>query len=128
MLKIENNKLVLSPELLLLLDAKPGDKISIEYSVTDNKLIPVILKGERGNVLTKSNTIAFKGKQKETLLQFGDVFTVDLSVIKDSIALIGNKGNVVYTAVPKTILEDPIDKNIILDTNYDIKKFETYEL
>ena len=128
MLKIENNKLVLSPELIMLLQAVPGDKISIEYSVIDNKLYPVILKGEKGNVLTKSNTVAFKGKQKESLLQFGDVFTLDTNLIDGNIALIGNKGNVVYTAVPKTILEDPLDKNIILDTNYNIKKFDIYEL
>ena len=58
MLKIDNNKLVLSPELVMLLQASSGDKISIEYSVKDNTLIPVILKSDRGNLLTKSNTIS----------------------------------------------------------------------
>lgn len=126
MLKINNNKLVLSPELVMLLQASPGDKISIEYSVKDNTLIPVILKSDRGNLLTKSNTIAFKGKQRETLLQFGTEFNVNIN--NDVIELVGDKGTIVYTAVSAAINEEPLDKSIITDTNYNIQKFETYEL
>lgn len=126
MLKIDSNKLVLSPELVMLLQASPGDKISIEYSVKDNILVPVILKSDRGNLLTKSNTVAFKGKQRETLLQFGTEFNVNIN--NDVIELIGDKGTIVYTAVSAAINEEPLDKSIITDTNYDIQKFETYEL
>ena len=126
MLKIDSNKLVLSPELVTLLQASPGDKISIEYSVKDNILIPVILKSDRGNLLTKSNTVAFKGKQRETLLQFGTEFNVNVN--NDVIELVGDKGTIVYTAVSAAINEEPLDKSIITDTNYDIQKFETYEL
>lgn len=126
MLKIDNNKLILSPELVMLLQASPGDKISIEYSIKDDILVPVILKNDRGNILTKSNTIAFKGKQKETLLQFGTEFNIN--VTGEVIELIGNKGTVIYTAVSKAINEKPLDKSIITDTNYNIQKFETYEL
>lgn len=126
MLKIDENKLVLSKELVMLLQANPGDKIAIEYSVNGNTLIPVILKSDRGNVLNKSNTVSFKGKQRESLLQFGTEFQVE---IKDNVlTLIGDKGTVVYTAVPETTFEEPLDKSIILDTNYNIQKFEKYEL
>ena len=62
MLKIDSNKLVLSPELVTLLQASPGDKIAIEYSVNGNTLIPVILKSDRGNVLNKSNTALYPPK------------------------------------------------------------------
>lgn len=126
MLKIDENKLILSKELVMLLQANPGDKIAIEYSVNGNTLIPVILKSDRGNVLNKSNTVSFKGKQRESLLQFGTEFQVE---IKDNVlTLIGDKGTVVYTAVPETTFEEPLDKSIILDTNYNIQKFEKYEL
>lgn len=126
MLKIDENKLVLSKELVMLLQANPGDKIAIEYSVNGNTLIPVILKSDRGNVLNKSNTVSFKGKQRESLLQFGTEFQVE---VKDNVlTLIGDKGTVVYTAVPETTFEEPLDKSIILDTNYNIQKFEKYEL
>ena len=53
MLKIDENKLVLSKELVMLLQANPGDKIAIEYSANGNILIPVILKSDKGNVLNK---------------------------------------------------------------------------
>lgn len=126
MLKLLENKLLLSSELVMLLQANPGDKIAIEYSVNGNTLIPVILKSDRGNVLNKSNTVSFKGKQRESLLQFGTEFQVE---IKDNVlTLIGDKGTVVYTAVPETTFEEPLDKSIILDTNYNIQKFEKYEL
>jgi hypothetical protein len=126
MLKIDENKLVLSKELVMLLQANPGDKIAIEYSVNGNTLIPVILKSDRGNVLNKSNTVSFKGKQRESLLQFGTEFQVE---VKDNVlTLIGDKGTVVYTAVPETTFEEPLDKSIILDTNYNIQKFDKYEL
>ena len=125
MLKLDENKLILSPELVMLLQANPGDKISIEYSTKDGKLVPVILKSERGNVLTKSNTVSFKGKQRESLLQFGTIFKVN--VTNDTLELIGDKPTVVYTVVSKEITEDPIDKSIILDTNYNIQKFDKYE-
>lgn len=126
MLKIDENKLILSKELVILLQANPGDKIAIEYSVNGNTLIPVILKSDRGNVLNKSNTVSFKGKQRESLLQFGTEFQVE---VKDNVlTLIGDKGTVVYTAVPETTFEEPLDKSIILDTNYNIQKFEKYEL
>ena len=125
MLKIENNKLILSPELVNLLQATPGDKIIIEYLTEDNKITPVILKSDRGNVLSNSNTISFRGKQKESLLQFGTEFQ---EVLKESnIYLLGNKGTIIYTPV-KSIIKDSLDKSIILDTNYNIQKFETYEL
>ena len=126
MLKIENNKLILSPELVMLLQAAPGDKISIQYLIRDNKTIPFILKNDTGNKLTNSLTVAFKGKQKETLLQFGDTF--EEKIIDDSIELVGNKGTVIYAPVQKEITEEPIDKAIILDTNYNIQKFSLYEL
>lgn len=126
MLKLLENKLLLSSELVMLLQANPGDKIAIEYSVNGNTLIPVILKSDRGNVLNKSNTVSFKGKQRESLLQFGTEFQVE---VKDNVVtLIGDKGTVVYTAVPETTFEEPLDKSIILDTNYNIQKFEKYEL
>ena len=125
MLKIENNKLILSSELLMLLQANPGDRISIEYTTRDGKLIPVIFKSDKGNILTKSQTVAFSGKQKKSLLQFGIEFTVNIN--NDIIELVGDKQSVVYTAVKKDI-EETLDKSIILDTNYDIQKFSVYEL
>ena len=128
MLKIENNKLILSPELVSLLRASPGDRLIIGFSVIDGKLFPVISKNEGGNVLTKSNTISFKGKQKEMLLQFGDEFTISPFTSDDTIILIGNKPVVSCAPVTETDLEEPLDISIILDTNYNITKFNKYEL
>lgn len=126
MLKLEENKLILSSELVALLGATPGDRIDIEYASKNGNLIPVIVLGEKGNILTKSLTVSFKGVQKEMLLQFGDEFTAVKG--EDAIELQGNKENVIFTAVSKATTEQPLDKSVILDTNYNIQKFETYEL
>ena len=81
---IENNKLVFSDEALILMDANPGDRISIEYYTVDSEeTFPVIGKSELftdktgGNRLTKSNTVSFRGIQREILLEYGEQFELE---------------------------------------------------
>ena len=81
---VDNNRLVFSKEALKLLDAIPGDRISVEYwTVNLEETFPVIGKSELftdksgGNRLTKSNTVSFRGIQREILLEYGEQFKLE---------------------------------------------------
>lgn len=81
--EVEENKLLLSPEVIQLLGISPGDRVSINYTQLSNELtIPLIARSEKfadreaGNKLTKSNTVSFKGKQRTLLLEYGSIFTL----------------------------------------------------
>lgn len=122
------NKIIFSQETLNTIGAEEGDRINIEYDKIDNKLIPIIYKDEnKGNKLTKSNTIAFKGKQNEMLSQYGDHFTIEF--YKDKYyKLNGSNNTVIATTVEEAVKNIDLDIEILKDTNYTIDKIETYEL
>ncbi len=78
---IANNKLVLSKEAVKALGGVAGDRIAINYWTVDSTTtFPVIGKAEYfgdstgGNRLTKSNTVSFRGMQRDILLEYGSFF------------------------------------------------------
>lgn len=80
-LEIVENKIQFSKEAIKALNAQAGDRILITYwNVDQTKTIPIIGKSEwftdntDGNKLTKSNTISFRGTQKDILLIYGSYF------------------------------------------------------
>lgn len=94
---IDENKLKLSDNLLNAINAVPGDRISINYwTVNNTETYPIISKaevftdGSDGTKLTKSNTISFKGHQRDSLIKFGNQFVI--SEFKDK------NGNIIENA------------------------------
>ena len=82
--KIEDNKLIMSSDAAILLQAFAGDRITINYyAVSPEETFPVIGKSELftdstgGCKLTKNNTILFKGNQRKTLMEYGDFFRLE---------------------------------------------------
>ena len=78
---VANNKLVLSKEAVKALRGVAGDRITINYWTVDSETtFPVIGKSEcfgdptGGNRLTKSNTVSFRGMQRDILLEYGSFF------------------------------------------------------
>ena len=84
-IELLNGKFQLSNESIEKLNASVGDRIGINYINKDGEFYPVISRSavfgdpESGNKLTKSLTVSFKGKQLESLKQYGSKF----SLIKD---------------------------------------------
>jgi hypothetical protein len=67
-----NNKAVADMELVY------EDRVFIKWEQEGKMLFPIIGKdGENGNKLTKTNTIAYKGKQNAVLAEFGNQFTIE---------------------------------------------------
>ena len=82
--KIEDNKLVLTQDAINVLGAFPGDRITVNYyAVSPEETFPVIAKSELftdqtgGCKLTKSNTVSFKGNQRQTLMEYGNFFKLE---------------------------------------------------
>ena len=78
---VADNKLVLSKEAVKALGGVAGDRIAVNYWTVDNETtFPVIGKSEcfgdstGGNRLTKSNTVSFRGVQRDILLEYGSFF------------------------------------------------------
>ena len=78
---VADNKLVLSKEAVKALGGVAGDRITINYWTVDSETtFPVIGKSEcfgdstGGNRLTKSNTVSFRGTQRDILLEYGSFF------------------------------------------------------
>ena len=78
---VADNKLVLSKEAVKALGGVTGDRIAVNYWTVDNETtFPVIGKSEcfgdstGGNRLTKSNTVSFRGVQRDILLEYGSFF------------------------------------------------------
>ncbi len=79
-----DNKITISDGALELIKAKSGDRISINYITIDNQTTyPLIGKSEvfvdksAGNVLTKSNTVSFRGIQRSVLKEYGSFFILE---------------------------------------------------
>ena len=80
-IKVENNRLVLSPESVKALNATVGDRITINYwNIDKETTFPLIGKSElfsdptNGNKLTKSNTVSYRGTQNKILKEYGSLF------------------------------------------------------
>ena len=78
---VADNKLILSKEAVKALEGVAGDRIAINYWTVDSTTtFPVIGKAEYfgdaagGNRLTKSNTVSFRGMQRDILLEYGSFF------------------------------------------------------
>jgi len=111
------NKLILSPTIISLLNAQVGDRIEIEYIEKDGVIIPIIIKSQAGNKLTKSNTVSFRGKANVDLASYGTKFKAEL--IDSIICLYGNNPEYkIYNGVQSALKN--IDKSIIENTNFNI--------
>lgn len=76
---LEENKYILNSRAVEALGVEWEDKISIIYQNHNGNLVPVIGKDENlnvssGNKLTKSKTVACRGKNREKLAEHGDEF------------------------------------------------------
>lgn len=75
---LESNKLILSEEAVGLLNVEADDRIAITYEKKGRFLLPVIgVDEKKGNKLTKSNTISYRGKANDELARYGSNFKLE---------------------------------------------------
>lgn len=117
-LQILDNKIQLTSEAVVKLNAAVKDRIAINYwYVEPNVAFPVISKAEifdngtDGLLLTKNKTLMFRGEQRDTLLRFGTVFVFE--ELKDKNGEI-KKG--VFKLIPINKEDDSLLEKEIVDT------------
>lgn len=82
-ISVEQNKIVFSKDAIKALNVSTGDRIAINYwTVNSEETFPLIGNSELfstgdGNRLTKSNTMSFRGAQKDILLRYGAFFKLE---------------------------------------------------
>lgn len=120
-----NTTIEISSHLVDLLDLDVGDKIDISYINDGELLLPVIHKSDTGNKFTARNTVSFRGKKRDLFQTFGTKFKAEQR--NGSVVLIGN-GEEVFTSINKAAedVKRKIDIKVLTDTNYNLRKFNTY--
>lgn len=127
-MEVEENKLVLTSEAVRKLNAVAGDRLSVNYWTVNNETTyPIISKsdvftdGASGNKLTGKGTISFKGQQRTSLLNFGNLFKFTEFTDKQ-----GNIRNDVFVLTPienKKLSDDEVslkqEKEIVEELNSD---------
>jgi hypothetical protein len=79
---LDDKKLILSTEALNTLSITSGARISIKYIMRDGNMVPVIgtsqmFGDDEGNLLTKSQTVSFRGEQNKLLQLYGKKFKIE---------------------------------------------------
>lgn len=82
--KVEDNRLLLTKKAIELLEATYGDRINVNYVQVNNETtFPVIGKAfvfsdpDAGNKLSKTDSISFRGIQRTILTKYGQMFKIE---------------------------------------------------
>ncbi len=91
----EDNKLILNEAAVNTLGVTDGDRVNIKMQVINRKRYPVIGTDEAfgsngGNLVTKSFTIRYGGKNNEELAKFGYIFVLEAHPKTEGLFLMKN--------------------------------------
>lgn len=81
-LRLEENKYVLTTGAVEALGVEPGDTLDIKFQKFSKKILPIIGASEvwgtkAGNKLTKTNTVSCRGKVNDELSSYGTEFVLE---------------------------------------------------
>lgn len=83
MIHVLENKLQFNNKAIELTEFEADQKVLIDFEKQGRKITPICHLSEKGNRMTKTNTVSYRGQQRETLLQYGDTFIVEPYPDKD---------------------------------------------
>lgn len=109
---LEDNKICLNQCAASMLGIEPGDRVDVQYTKINNKMIPIIgstesLGTSKGNKLTKGLTISFRGNANVELVKYGSRFTLVDTPNKSKVFILQGEGS------EDSLTEDVNDDNII---------------
>lgn len=123
--KIEGQKLVLSENVIKMINSDIGERVSIGYAELDGVLTPVLSADSTGNLLNKNLTVRFGGHPMQMLAKYGTEFQA--KEVNNLVYLIGQNPVLITFTDAKQAAKYTIDKNIILDNHFTITNFSNYE-
>ncbi len=125
---LENNKLCLNDAAVSLMGVSPEDKIDVKY----DKDVPIIgIDEHKGNKLTKSNTISFRGRKNEELAKYGSSFIVKEHPNKEGLFILESEDGGTVEDVPSgdenvSIPEDfNLDIEDLIEDDKDVKEIDS---
>lgn len=134
----EDNKLVLNEAAVKLMNVEEGDRLNIKMQVINRKRYPVIgtdlTFGEKGgNLLTKSNTVRYGGKNNEELAKFGYIFVLEPQGKVDGLFLLTTEPTEQSIAEEETAISvqeelDELNSNLIDDEEMETANELNFEL
>lgn len=83
MIHVLENKLQFNNKAIELTGFEADQKVLIDFEKQGRKITPICHLSEKGNRMTKTNTVSYRGQQRETLLQYGDNFILEPYPNKD---------------------------------------------
>lgn len=92
----EDNKLILNEAAVAAMGVTEGDRINIKMQVINRRRYPVIgtedtFGDKGGNLLTKSHTIRYGGKNNDELAKFGYIFVMEPQGKVDGLFILKNE-------------------------------------
>lgn len=120
---LESNKFTLNGLAAELLKVNYEDRLTIQYIPIDGKTTPTIAKDEvlgvtGGNKVSKSNTVACRGKAHDKLEEFGNVFTL-VEKSEGIFIMQGDKEPSKYKVVDKNVKVTEPDEITDLEADLD---------
>lgn len=76
MIHVLENKLQFNNKAIELTGFESDNKVIIDFEKRGRKITPICHLGDKGNRMTKTFTVSYRGQQRDTLLQYGDNFTL----------------------------------------------------
>jgi hypothetical protein len=127
----EDGKLILSEETVELLGIAPDDKVFIGYDKVGSVFKPFIgTDDKKGNKLTKTNTVSYRGKSNEELAAYGSVFTLSKGKHEGTFYLEGEQAVKVEAPegieVDEEAISEDLDISLELD-NVKTKKITAFK-
>lgn len=120
---LDSNKLCLTTGAVELLKVCDDCRVDVKYDKTGTPIIGTnsAFGTTGGNLLTKSNTVSFRGKANDRLSEFGTVFKLESTDREGIYKMVGDKAPKDNT-VPEEIVDinkelDDLDNLDILDDN-----------
>jgi len=131
-LRLEDNKYILTTGATDLLGVEAGDKIDIKFQKVGKQTIPVIGSDEAfgtkgGNKLTKTNTVSCRGKANDELRAFGTEFELEAHPSKDGLFILRGESTPDVTPEAKPEPEDEEDFDLKEDVEDEEDSLEITE-
>lgn len=118
-LTLSDNKYTLNSKAIELMQVEPDMRLDIKFDSNGNPVIGTdnaFGTPGAGNVLTKSNTVRYSGKNNVRLAEFGTIFKIENHPIKEGIfTLVGDKPIMNPVQDDKVEIPDEMDLSEILD-------------
>lgn len=123
---LDNSKLTIPKELLLLIEATADSRIVVQYEKLGSEIFPVIGTADAfnntvtGNKIAKNNTVAYKGSKNDALARFGNIFEYE-EYAPRVYKLLGDKPAVIEEPLAEAIKRVDLDASILEDKNFTVE-------